>query len=268
MSNKLTVIKSVVQCCIIVVCLFVFTTIVQAGPVASFSVEPNPAGPGQSLFFDASGSYHTDPCRSIISYEWDYDFDEITFNVDATGSTQTHPYSQFGSFIAALRITDNNSPPMEDIETIIVEISLGNHAPVADPGVPYMILEGDDLLLDASGSHSGDDSAGDYIASYQWDLDNDAQFDDATGENPVIPWSTLNSLGLTLGIPGTIGLRVTDSFGATSQSSTSLTIYACELFSLADLNNDCKVGFADLVLFVQDWLRNGIPFDPGYTEGP
>ncbi len=35
---------------------------------------------------------------------------------------------------------------------------------------------------------------------------------------------------------------------------------------LADLNNDCEVGLQDFALLAMDWLRNGNPFDDGFTE--
>lgn len=49
-------------------------------------------------------------------------------------------------------------------------------------------------------------------------------------------------------------------------SDDVFTIYVCRLDSIADLNNDCEVSLPDFVLLVLDWLRNGNPYDDGYTE--
>jgi hypothetical protein len=107
-----------------------------------------------------------------------------------------------------------------------------NNPPIADANGPYTIDEGETVTLDASGSYDPDEAAGDSIISYEWDLDNDGQFDDATGASPTIPWATIASLGMTYPadptteLPNnTIRLRVTDTFGATSTSATTLTIY-------------------------------------------
>jgi formylglycine-generating enzyme required for sulfatase activity len=51
-------------------------------------------------------------------------------------------------------------------------------------------------------------------------------------------------------------------------SDKVFTIFVCQLSSLGDLNKDCKVDFVDFAILAQDWLRNGNPFDQGYTEGP
>jgi PKD repeat protein len=51
---------------------------------------------------------------------------------------------------------------------------------VADANGPYECDEGDSITLDGSGSYSNDGT----IVSYHWDLDNDGNFDDATGLNP------------------------------------------------------------------------------------
>ena len=48
---------------------------------------------------------------------------------------------------------------------------------VADAAGPYSIAEGDDLALDASATTAGP------AAVYEWDLDGDGAFDDATGPN-------------------------------------------------------------------------------------
>ena len=45
-------------------------------------------------------------------------------------------------------------------------------------------------------------------------------------------------------------------------------IYQCQLLSPANLDNDCDVDFGDFAIWAKDWLRNGNPFDPEYTEDP
>ena len=81
-------------------------------------------------------------------------------------------------------------------------------APTADAGGPYVINEGEQLILDGSGSI--DPESG--VMTYAWDLDNDGAYDDATGVNPTVTWAALEALGL--GTDGTVlavGLEVTDS---------------------------------------------------------
>ncbi len=51
-------------------------------------------------------------------------------------------------------------------------------------------------------------------------------------------------------------------------SDDLFTIYVCQLSSQSNLDNDCDVDFVDFSIWVQDWLKNGNPFDPAYTEAP
>jgi VCBS repeat-containing protein len=95
-----------------------------------------------------------------------------------------------------------------------------NSDPTADAGGPYLIQSGDDLTL--SGAGSFDPDAGDLI-SYAWDIDNDGLFDDAVGVSPTLTTAELNTLGLTGGLY-TIGLQVTDSFGASATDTASVRI--------------------------------------------
>ena len=77
-----------------------------------------------------------------------------------------------------------------------------NASPIAEAGGPYAGDVGSSITLDASGSADSDGS----IVLYEWDLDDDGQYDDATGV-------TTGFGGSAAGIY-TVGLRVTDDRGA------------------------------------------------------
>lgn len=70
---------------------------------------------------------------------------------------------------------------------------------------------GRQVILDASASNSVDE-----IVSYEWDLDNDGEFDDATGVQ--VPW-VFNQLGQFL-----IHVRVRDSAGRVDTDSATITV--------------------------------------------
>ena len=94
----------------------------------------------------------------------------------------------------------------------------GNIPPTAVSGGPYAINEGDNLVLDGSASMDMDGG----INSYDWDLDNDTVYNDATGAMPTVSWFTLDSLGLNDGIHP-VALQVSDGFD-TATDPTTLTI--------------------------------------------
>jgi len=89
-----------------------------------------------------------------------------------------------------------------------------NHPPVADADGPYTGQVAQPITFDGSGSYDPD--AGDSIVSYEWDLDNDGQYDDATGVTVQHTWNVSGS--------GTVGLRVTDTFGDAGVDSSTYTI--------------------------------------------
>lgn len=89
--------------------------------------------------------------------------------------------------------------------------------PTADAGGPYTTVEGTDVVVDASGSTRGTDgSAGDIVA-YEWDLDADGDYDDATGVT-----ATFDRVGQDGVYP--IGVRVTDEFGNTDTDAGTVTV--------------------------------------------
>lgn len=91
--------------------------------------------------------------------------------------------------------------------------------PVARAGGPYRLIVGDDLILDGSGSSDANED----IVSYQWDLNGDGRYGDASGPRPMVPYSILGGLGYAPGIQR-ISLRVTDSLGATAESTGSVEV--------------------------------------------
>ncbi len=105
-----------------------------------------------------------------------------------------------------------------DIGTVTVTV---NAAPVAAPGGPYLTDEGEDLILDGSGSTDPETDP----LTYDWDIDNDGQYDDATGVNPTVPWLTLVGLGFDDdGGPYPIGLEVDDGNGNTDTATVNWSI--------------------------------------------
>lgn len=113
-------------------------------------------------------------------------------------------------YTASLRVTDDSDPALRDTDTRIIHITAPPWKPVADPDGPYTGYEKVPVKLDGSKSYDPESKMFptdhpwyETLAKYEWDLDNDGQFDDATGINPEFTW---NTQGLY-----TIALRVTDS---------------------------------------------------------
>jgi hypothetical protein len=165
------------------------------------------AGAEQSaIALDGSASF--DPDNDIVSYEWDLDNDGA-FD-DASGVNATYSAGTPGVFTVGLLVTNGSGATDSDTTTVTVN----NIAPTADAsaGAPYSGDQGADIVLD--GSASSDPSG--VITLYEWDLDNDTVFDDATGVN-----ATFNSAA-----PGnfTVGLRVTDGNGGTGTTTVGVTV--------------------------------------------
>src|SRR5262249_54340561 len=182
-------------------------------PFAAFTISPSSAAPNQSVTFDASGSHEGSPFHSIVSYAWDFGDGSSSTGVNPTA---THAYSLFGTYTVTLKVTDDNTPAKTDVTTHAVFVNQGNLPPVAIAGGPYVVQYGQGATLDASGSFDPNAAAGDQIVQYSWDLNNDGFFGDATGATVALSAAQVAAYGL-----GTfpIGVRVSDTFGATGTSS-------------------------------------------------
>ena len=74
--------------------------------------------------------------------------------------------------------------------------------PIAAAGGPYSVTEGGVVALDANTSIGG--------SVYEWDLDGDGDYSDASGISPTLTWAQLESFGIDDGpLSYTISLRAT-----------------------------------------------------------
>ncbi len=160
------------------------------------------------ITFDGTGSY--DPDGTIVKYAWDLD-DDGDYD-DAVGATPTVSFTAPYSGNINLKVTDNNGATDTDTTTLTIT---KQNPPVADANGPYTgVIEyiAVPITFDGTGSYDPDGT----ITSYEWDLDNDGEFDDAFGARPTVSF-TAPGIGI-------IHLKVTDNNGATDTDTTTLTI--------------------------------------------
>lgn len=96
---------------------------------------------------------------------------------------------------------------------IVSALSVRSSYPAADAGRPYHALQGDVVTLDATGSTA---YQGRTITAYEWDLDADGAFDDATGATPGVTFEE--------SFDGLVGVRVTDSAGQQAAAYTTAAV--------------------------------------------
>lgn len=182
-------------------------------PPVAIITSPQGWGFGVPLHFTAEQSFHVDPKRRIVTYEWDFNndglYDHTTTNATDPNAVWTFsdPRPSAGgdgpvTHVVRLRVTDDNEPAQTDEDFVEVEITESPHPPFARAGGPYRATEY--ILVTLDGSESFDIDPGDFITEYQWDLDNDGA-PDVIADVPVIR--------LTLGPAGDryLALRVLDN---------------------------------------------------------
>jgi PKD repeat protein len=149
-----------------------------------------------------------DPCAlDTLIFEWDIDYDGITFDVDATGENITNSWPDDGLFEIALRVTDDDGA-ISEIKT--AEVVINNRAPKADAGGPYSGKVNSTINFDGSGSSDNDGS----ISGYSWDF--------GDGSSKVLSKNAKHSYNKVGTYIAT--LTVTDNDGARSKSSAFVTV--------------------------------------------
>ncbi len=173
-------------------------------PIAAFTESAETVYTDETISFDASESY--DPDGTIVSYFWEFG-DETTGN----GVSVQHAYSQTGTYLVTLTVTDDDGATnaTDATKTVLTE-TVQNQKPTAFFTESAEIVYTDDIIFfDASGSFDPDGS----IESYFWD------FGDGTIANGV-------SISHSYPQSGTykVTLTVTDDDGATDTTSAIKTV--------------------------------------------
>ena len=101
----------------------------------------------QSITFSASSSFHEDPLRTIVSYEWDFDYDGSNFSVTEEGETVTIRLSG-EELNVALRVTDDHTNPISDLD-------IGTYTPYSECQVGLDHSHGDCSDLESGGGAFG-----------------------------------------------------------------------------------------------------------------
>jgi PKD repeat protein len=176
-------------------------------PQAGFTFAPDFPLPGQAVAFNSTSVASAG--KSIGTLEWDFDYEGVpaNFKADAVGSSVTQSFATPGPKRVGLRATEVDGGFA--IATAIVTV---NAPPRAGFSVaPENAFVGDTVTLSSTSA----DPDGP-LARQEWDLDNDGQFDDASG--PVA--------STTFASPGTypLKLRVTDSRGATATAEGRVSV--------------------------------------------
>jgi hypothetical protein len=196
-------------------------TVFESGqPVAVAQAIPNPGVAGQTIQLNGTGSFHQDASRSIDSWAWDLDNDGDCD--DAVGPIATTSFPAVGDYPVKLCVTDNGSPELAASTTITVKITTPPLAPTANAGGPYnFCTNAKPWFLNGLGSVNPDEGQsepgqpGDTIQAYEWDLDGNGQFNDATGAQPdVTAFFEAAGVGDYL-----IQLKVTDTTATSFPSS-------------------------------------------------
>jgi len=125
-----------------------------------------PAWGDGKVRFDASLSYHTDPEREIVLYEWN--FGDGSAVVSTTSRIASHTYGARGVYLARLTVWDDADN--STTEAAQVYVTAPDTQPVADPGGPYAGHPGQEIVLDGSGSYDSDAWLGDAVTLYAWDI--------------------------------------------------------------------------------------------------
>jgi PKD repeat protein len=208
-------------------------TVVVIPPVAVATANPNPAVAGQTVQLDGSASYHPDSTKLIDSWQWDLNNDGT---YDVSGPFPTVSFPAVGNYPIKLRVTDDGTPELSATTVLTIVVSTPPLAPTANAAGPYNLCPAaKPWFLDGLGSTNPDEGASepgqpaDTIVSFEWDLDGDGQFDDATGVHPdVTAFFTGKGPGSYL-----IQLKVTDrtatsfpssSFGDLSDTDSTIVV--------------------------------------------
>jgi PKD repeat protein len=169
-------------------------------PTASFTFSPDAPYPDEKITLTSTST----PPDKLTAWDWDLDNDG-QFD-DATGSMITHTFADTGEHVVGLRVTDTDAVQDQTTHKITV---------IAQPKAAFTVAPpspqtNQTITLTATQQAS--------LTGYAWDLDNDGDFDDATGTSTTTSFPDAGK--------HTVALKVTDQRGTTDADATEITVTA------------------------------------------
>ena len=256
---------------------------VGSGDTISSNVDADPFRGGLPACFitglSAGGPYTVDEGSSVAlaasftpadpdpqSVQWDFNYDGVSFDVDATGAQPTFDASALdgpATRTVAVRVSDTSG----QTDAATSEVTINNVAPVVDTGADQMVNEGDSVNF--SGSFTDAGSADTHTATINWGDGRVVPFDPAA--SPVAGSHVYADNGSY-----TVTLAVTDDDG--DVGSDTMTVTVLNVAPVVDAGADQTVDEGDSVNFAGSFTDAGsadthtamldwgdgtiVPFDP------
>ena len=196
---------------------------------------------GVTVLLDGSASF--DPDGALVSYSWD-----LGDGASATGAQASHAYTEPGSYLVRLTVTDDDGDTGEDFVLITVGGGGGNNQPpIADAGPDLAGNAGDTLVFNGAGSSDPDGQ----LIAYQWDFGDGGSatglsathvyqaggsytvtltvIDDQAGSATATTTATVNSLPLADAGParaGQVGAQLAFDGGGSTDPDGTIAAYA------------------------------------------
>ncbi len=175
-------------------------------PVASFTMAPPRGAVGGVVTFDGRAS--TDPDGDALQFSWSFG-DGSTAN----GSMVEHTYSQPGTYLVRLTVTDIHLGSTDAAQSIVVESETGNRPPVVHVATgPRSGPAPLSLTFDARNSYDPD---GD-VLTFRWEFRRDGEMVGEPESGPVVT-RMFTQVGTY-----TVELVVSDTQGSTTGTEPEL----------------------------------------------
>ena len=187
--------------------------VINEPPQAALSADPASGQAPLDVELDASAS--TDGDGTVTVYEWDWEGDGI-YDFESGGDAAVqHTYAQAGSFMPAVRVTDDGGAQDTASCGLSVSAQPGNLPPQASlTATPDSGLAPLDVELDASASSDSDGT----VTVYEWDWEGDGIYDFESGGDASVLHTYTQAGGFTPAV------RVTDDGGAQDTASCGLSV--------------------------------------------
>ena len=197
---------------------------------------------------------------TIDLYEWDFEYDGVTFDPDDTGQSVQNSWPDEGVHLAALRVWDDDGDPSL-IDTLVVTVN--NADPVVDACEPQTIDEGDQFAGSGSFTDLGVDDD-------PWTAT--VNYGDGGGDQALLLTDQSFALAHTYADDGayTVTVTVSDVDGGSSADTLTVTVNNADpavSVSSGDLTIDEGDQFAGSGSFIDAGVNDSWSATVNYGDG-
>jgi PKD repeat protein len=211
-------------------------------PVAKFNINPPTGDVTTDFLFESTGS-NSAPGTNLVEFDWSFGD-----NTTSDFKSPIHRYSDDGSYIITLKVTDSLGKNSEIYQQTLIVFNTGPSIVLSVD--KNKVLVGEQITFNASNTFDSDDTLAEPLTRFIWNFGDNSSYSESPIQYPDGEYDKITTHIYSKPGDYTITVVVFDDDGESNQTSVNITVLA--------VDKDDKSDDSDALVFNQGIIISAI----------